>query len=59
MSHKSFRLMQYHQKLDSKLRMELSRRWPDMLKVQQLKRMKLSVKDRLAQIANGMQTSKA
>jgi uncharacterized protein len=43
-----FRLMQYHQKLDSELRAERLRRWPDMFRIQKLKRLKLAVKDRLA-----------
>jgi uncharacterized protein len=46
-----FRLMQYHQKLDSELRAERSRRWPDVFRIQKLKRLKLAVKDRLAQSA--------
>lgn len=48
MTFSSFRLMQYHQKLDRELRAELARRWPDMFRVQKLKRLKLAVKDRLA-----------
>ncbi len=48
MTFSSFRLMQYHQKLDSELRAELTRRWPDMFRIQKLKRLKLVVKDRLA-----------
>jgi len=42
-----FRLMQYHQKLDSELRAERARRWPDVFRIQKLKRLKLAVKDRL------------
>jgi hypothetical protein len=48
MTFSSFRLMQYHQKLDSELRAELARRWPDVFRIQKLKRLKLVVKDRLA-----------
>ena len=59
MSHNIFRLMQYHQNLDSKLRTEMSRRLPDMLRVQRLKRLKLAVKDRLAKLAARPQASKA
>jgi uncharacterized protein len=51
MTFSSFRLMQYHQKLDSELRAELARRWPDIFRIQKLKRLKLAVKDRLAQSA--------
>ncbi|NJM50012.1 MAG: YdcH family protein [Sphingomonadales bacterium] len=59
MSQNVFRLMQYHQNLDHKLRAELARRWPDMLQVQRLKRLKLAVKDRLARLAVGPQPIKA
>lgn len=48
MTFSSFRLMQYHQKLDGELRAELARRWPDVFRIQKLKRLKLVVKDRLA-----------
>jgi uncharacterized protein len=44
-----FRLMQYHQKLDAELRAERARRWPDVFRIQKLKRLKLAIKDRLAQ----------
>ena len=39
--------MQYHQKIDRELRAEINRRWPDMFRVQKLKRLKLAIKDRL------------
>ncbi|MFN3621026.1 DUF465 domain-containing protein [Sphingorhabdus sp.] len=39
--------MQYHQKIDRELRAEITRRWPDMFRIQKLKRLKLAVKDRL------------
>lgn len=48
MNFSSFRLMQFHQKLDSELRVERARRWPDVFRIQKLKRLKLAVKDRLA-----------
>ena len=51
MTFSSFRLMQYHQKLDAELRSERARRWPDMFRIQKLKRLKLAVKDRLAKSA--------
>jgi uncharacterized protein len=54
MSPKSFRLMQFHQRLDSQLRMELARRWPDFSRIQKLKKLKLSVKDQLQRIVNGI-----
>jgi len=46
----SFRLMQYHQKIDRELRVEINRRWPDIFRVQKLKRLKLAIKDRLESI---------
>jgi hypothetical protein len=39
--------MQFHQKLDRELRAELKMRWPDLFRIQKLKRLKLVVKDRL------------
>jgi len=46
MTFTSFRLMQYHQKIDRELRAEITRRWPDIFRVQKLKRLKLAIKDR-------------
>jgi uncharacterized protein len=54
MSNTSFRLMEYHQRLDSQLRSELRRRLPDMLRIQKLKKLKLAVKDRLSRLALGV-----
>ncbi len=51
MSPKSFRLMLYHQRIDTQLRAEISRRWPDMLRIQKLKKLKLKVKDQLLNLA--------
>jgi uncharacterized protein len=48
-----FRLMQFHQKLDSELRAEQKRRWPDIFRIQKLKKLKLAVKDRMLQAARG------
>jgi hypothetical protein len=42
-----FRLLEIHQRIDDDLRRELRRRWPDPLRVLQLKKLKLRVKDRL------------
>ncbi|MBA4308028.1 MAG: hypothetical protein C0429_14955 [Sphingopyxis sp.] len=53
MTFSSFRLMQFHQKLDRELRAELKRRWPDVFRIQKLKRLKLAVKDRLQKSAAG------
>ena len=52
MTFSSFRLMQYHQKIDNELRAEVNRRWPDAFRIQQLKRLKLAIKDRLANRAS-------
>jgi uncharacterized protein len=57
MSPKSFRLMQYHQHVDAQLRAEINRRWPDMLRIQKLKKLKLKVKDQLASIVGINQQS--
>jgi uncharacterized protein len=54
MSHTSYRLMEYHQRLDTQLREELRRRLPDVLRIQKLKKLKLVVKDRLSRLAQGM-----
>ncbi len=47
MSDRTFRLMQYHQKLDAELRSELRRNWPRFARIQRLKKLKLAVKDRM------------
>lgn len=47
MTFSSFRLMQYHQKIDRELHAEISRHWPDVFRIQKLKRLKLAIKDRL------------
>ncbi len=52
MTNTSFRLMQFHQKLDSQLRAELAKRWPDFLRVIALKKRKLIVKDRLLRLSS-------
>ena len=48
MSMSFFRLMQLHQSLADRISLEQKRRFPDLFLVQRLKRVKLSVKDRLA-----------
>ena len=48
MSMSFFRLMQLHQSLADRISLEQKRRFPDLFLVQRLKRLKLSVKDRLA-----------
>lgn len=54
MSHTSYRLMEYHQRLDNQLRDELRRLLPDMPRIQRLKKLKLVVKDRLSRLALGV-----
>jgi uncharacterized protein len=51
MSPKSFRLMQYHQHIDTQLRSEITRRLPDVMRIQRLKKLKLKIKDQLAHMA--------
>jgi uncharacterized protein len=51
MSDRHFRLMEYHQKLDAELRVEMRRSWPSFARIQQLKKLKLGVKDRLQRLA--------
>ncbi len=42
-----FRLLSQHQRLDEALRSEQARRLPDTTRIQQLKKLKLAIKDRL------------
>lgn len=51
MSNQAYRLLERHQKLDSRLRMLQGLRWPDPLELARLKKLKLAVKDRLARVA--------
>lgn len=51
MSDKAFRLLEHHQKLDTRLRMLQSLRWPDPLELARLKKLKLAIKDRLSRLA--------
>jgi hypothetical protein len=48
MSDQVYRLTLAHQRLDAAIRDELTRRWPDSIKLLRLKKLKLAVKDRLA-----------
>lgn len=50
MSDRVFRLMERHQKLDSHLQLARSRRWPDPFEIARLKKLKLAIKDRVAQM---------
>lgn len=51
MSEQAFRLLERHQKLDSRLRLLQGLRWPDPLELARLKKLKLAIKDRLARVA--------
>jgi len=42
-----FRLLGQHQQLDESLRREQRQLWPDSMRLQRLKKLKLAVKDRL------------
>ena len=46
-----FLLMERHARIDDALRKEQRRRVPDFLKMQQLKKLKLAVKDRLHRLS--------
>jgi len=59
MSYNVFRLMERHQKLDELLRRAQSRRMPDPYEVTKLKKLKLSIKDRLARFFGRQDTSTA
>ena len=45
-----FRLMEAHQRIDERIRVESGRRWPDPFEVMRLKRLKLRIKDRLNEL---------
>ena len=47
-----FRMATVHRKLDEEIRRELKRRFPDGLRLQRLKKLKLAIKDRLHQRAH-------
>jgi hypothetical protein len=49
----AYRLLTIHRRLDDEIRAQLSRRWPDLAKIQRLKKLKLAVKDRLHRLATG------
>lgn len=54
-----FRLLTKHQKLDEALRAEQTRRWPDVLRIAEIKKLKLAVKDRLHRASLGRRTASA
>jgi uncharacterized protein len=43
----AYRLLVIHRRLDDEIRLVLRTRWPDVPRVQRLKKLKLAVKDRL------------
>ncbi len=47
MTSQIFRLLGQHQQLDESLRREQRQLWPDSMRLQRLKKLKLAVKDRL------------
>jgi hypothetical protein len=47
MNHLIYRLSIIHKKLDDEIRSELKRRFPNSIRLLRLKKLKLSVKDRL------------
>ena len=53
MSNRTYRLMEYHQRLDAELRGEMRRSWPSFARIQRLKRLKLTVKDKLQRLVRG------
>lgn len=50
MSDRIFRLMERHQFLDDRLRRLQAARWPDPFQIARLKKLKLALKDRVAQM---------
>jgi len=53
-----FRLLEQHQRVDEELRRESARRWPDIFRVMQLKKMKLRIKDRLNGLAPRLEAAR-
>ena len=47
MNHLLYRLSVIHKRLDDEIRRELTRRFPDSIRLLRLKKLKLAVKDRL------------
>lgn len=56
MSDRFFSLLSRHQRVDDELRDEQRRPLPDFARLQQLKRMKLRLKDRLTRLMRGGRT---
>jgi uncharacterized protein len=53
MSNRLFRLLEQHQKLDAEIRRAQSYRIADPFEIVRLKKLKLSIKDRLVRLARG------
>ena len=58
MKKRLFRLLEQHQRVDEELRRETGRRWPDIFRVMQLKKMKLRIKDRLNGLAPRLEAAR-
>jgi uncharacterized protein len=59
MKTKTFSLLMKHQRLDAALREERARRWPDVVRILKIKKMKLAIKDRLHALARGRRRTSA
>ena len=55
MSNITYRLLERHQKLDAALRMAQGRRFVDPFEIARLKKLKLTIKDRLSRLARRTQ----
>ncbi len=53
MTNAVFGLLTKHQKLDAALRTEQSRKMPDTIRIQRLKKLKLGIKDQLHRLSLG------
>ncbi len=53
MTTKAFSLMLRHKQIDDSIRAEQKRRWQDVQRLQRLKKLKLSIKDRLHRLSGG------
>lgn len=51
MNAQSYRLLSIHSKLDAEVRCEQQRRFPDLLRLLRLKKLKLAIKDRIHRLA--------
>ena len=56
MSGTAYHLLLIHRRLDDEIRRHQKMRWPDILRIQRLKKLKLAVKDRLHRLALGRRT---